>query len=64
MTEQLFIRLKKASTILGAVKPATLRRWHRQGILKITKLSPRVMGYTKGHLEAFIQGRKTQEGDK
>lgn len=64
MTEPLFIRLKKASTMLGGVKPATLRRWHRQGILKMTRLSPRVMGYTQGQLEAFIQGRKTQEGSK
>jgi predicted site-specific integrase-resolvase len=64
MTEPLFIRLKKASTMLGGVTPATLRRWDRQGILKMTKLSPRVMGYTQEQLEAFAQGRKTQEGDK
>jgi len=64
MTEPLFIRLKKASTMLGGVKPATLRRWHRQGILKITRLSPRVIGYTQGQLEAFIQERKALEGSK
>jgi predicted site-specific integrase-resolvase len=64
MTEPLFIRLKKASTMLGGVTPATLRRWNKQGILKMTKLSPRVMGYTQEQLEAFAQGRRAKEDGK
>ena len=63
MTEVSFVRLQKAAAMLG-VGVATLHRWDRQGILGITKLGPRVMGYTRAELEAFIQGRKIQEGDK
>jgi hypothetical protein len=58
-----FVRRQNAAKKLG-VTPATLSRWHKQSVLVMTKLSPRVMGYTQGQLEAFIQGRKTQEGDK
>lgn len=63
MTEVSFVRLRKAASMLG-VGVATLHRWDRQGILGITKLGPRVMGYPRAELEAFIQGRKTQEGSK
>ena len=65
MTDPLsIIRPKQAAPMLGGVTPATLRRWHKKDILKMKKLSPRVMGYTREQLEAFIQGRKAQEGDK
>jgi predicted DNA-binding transcriptional regulator AlpA len=63
MTEVSFVRLQKAAAMLG-VGVATLHRWDHQGILGITKLGPRVMGYARAELEAFIQGRKTQEGGK
>jgi predicted site-specific integrase-resolvase len=56
-----FVRRKNAAKILG-VKPATLTRWHKQRILIMTKLSPRVMGYTQDQLQAFAEGRRTKEG--
>jgi hypothetical protein len=58
-----FVRRQNAAKKLG-VTPATLTRWHKERVLVMTKLSPRVMGYTQEQLEAFIQGRKTQEGGK
>ena len=58
-----FVRRQNAAKKLG-VTPATLTRWHKERVLVMTKLSPRVMGYTQEQLEAFAQGRKTQEGDK
>ena len=58
-----FVRRQDAAKKLG-VTPATLTRWHKERVLVMTKLSPRVMGYTQEQLEAFIQGRKTQEGGK
>jgi hypothetical protein len=52
----LFVRLQEAAKSIG-VRPSTLRRWHREGILTITKLSPRVVGYYRNALEAFVSGR-------
>lgn len=58
-----FVRRQNAAKKLG-VTPATLTRWHKERVLVMTKLSPRVMGYTQEQLEAFTQGRKAQEGSK
>jgi predicted DNA-binding transcriptional regulator AlpA len=63
MTEVSFVRLRKAAAMLG-VGVATLHRWDRQDILGITKLGPRVMGYPRAELEAFIQGRKNRKEGK
>lgn len=56
-----FVRRQNAAKILG-VKPATLTRWHKRRILIMTKLSPRVMGYTQERLEAFAEGRRAKGG--
>lgn len=56
-----FVRRQNAAKILG-VKPATLTRWHKRRILIMTKLSPRVMGYTQEQLEAFAEGRRAKGG--
>lgn len=58
-----FVRRQNAAKKLG-VTPATLTRWHKERLLVMTKLSPRVMGYTQEQLEAFTQGRKNKEGGK
>jgi predicted DNA-binding transcriptional regulator AlpA len=63
MSEVTFVRLRKAAAMMG-VGVATLHRWDRQGILGITKLGPRVIGYPRAELEAFIQGRRAKGGDK
>jgi hypothetical protein len=41
------------------VTPATLTRWHKERVLVMTKLSPRVMGYTQEQLLAFIEKSMT-----
>ena len=59
MTNDLFfIRRQDAADMLG-VTPPTLTRWHKRGILVMTKLSPRVMGYTREQLLAFIEKSMT-----
>jgi hypothetical protein len=58
-----FVRRQNAAKILG-VTPATLTRWHKGGVLVMTKLSPRVMGYTQEQLEAFAQGRRAKGDGK
>jgi hypothetical protein len=63
MSEVTFVRLQKAPPIVS-VGVSTLRRWDREGILPITKLGPRVMGYPRAELEAFIQGRKNKKEGK
>lgn len=63
MTEMSFVRLQKAAPKIG-VGVATLHRWDREGILPITRLGPRVLGYPRAVLEAFIQGGKNKEGGK
>ena len=63
MTEVSFVRLQKAAPQIS-VGVTTLHRWDRAGILPIRKLGPRVMGYPRAELEAFIQGRKQKEGGK
>jgi predicted DNA-binding transcriptional regulator AlpA len=63
MSEVTFVRLRKAAAMMG-VGVATLHRWDRQGILGITKLGPRVIGYPRAELEAFIQGRRAKGGGK
>lgn len=55
--DQLFVRIKKAAIMLG-VGTATLRRWNREGVLPITKLGGRVLGYHRDTLNAFAEGRK------
>jgi predicted DNA-binding transcriptional regulator AlpA len=63
MSEVTFVRLRKAAPLMS-VGVSTLRRWDREGILPITKLGPRVMGYPRAELEAFIQGRKNKKEGK
>jgi predicted DNA-binding transcriptional regulator AlpA len=63
MSEVTFVRLRKAAPLVS-VGVSTLHRWDREGILPITKLGPRVMGYPRAELEAFIQGRKNKKEGK
>jgi predicted site-specific integrase-resolvase len=51
----LFIRRQEAAKMLG-VTPRTLSRWHKQGRLKMVRITPRVLGYHPEDLENIARG--------
>jgi predicted site-specific integrase-resolvase len=51
----LFIRRQEAAKLIG-VSPRTLSRWHKQGRLKMVRITPRVLGYNPQDLEKFARG--------
>jgi len=52
----LFIRRQQAAKLIG-VSPATLTRWHQRGILRMTRITGRVMGYESHVIADFISKR-------
>lgn len=53
--QMLFIRRQDAAKMLG-VTPRTLSRWHKLGVLKMVRITPRVLGYHPEDLEKIVRG--------
>lgn len=56
------LRVDEVAALLGGVKPGTVRDWTRDGRLRGTHLSPRVLRWHRDDVAAFVH-KQRHRGD-